>query len=84
MKEKLHDFETQARLIARVARAVLATEHFASLPDFTEELKCRLARSHISYASHDITDAYRLIESNTPLPGAPKRPAFTLTKGRYT
>jgi hypothetical protein len=73
LNEKAHDFEARARLLARLARTLLAEQTFASLPDFTEELKCRCARLHITWTPDDITDAYRVIESNTPLPGAPRR-----------
>jgi hypothetical protein len=51
----------------------LAEQTFESLPDFTEELKCRCARLRITWTPDDITQAYRVIESNTPLPGAPIR-----------
>jgi hypothetical protein len=73
LNEQAHDFEARARLLARLARTLLAEQAFESLPDLTEALKCRCARLRITWTPEDITQAYRVIESNTPLPGAPRR-----------
>jgi hypothetical protein len=73
MKENTHDFEARSRLLARIVRTLLAEQAFESLPDFTEELKCRCARLRITWTPDDITQAYRVVESNTPLPGAPQQ-----------
>jgi hypothetical protein len=66
-----HEITTKSRLLARLVRDLLATEKFESLADLTEALKCRCARLKIRWTPDDIGDAYRLIESNTALPGAP-------------
>jgi hypothetical protein len=58
---------TNARLLARIVRTVLASERFDSLADLTDALKYRCAQLRVPWTPHDITDAYRLIGSNTPL-----------------
>ncbi len=69
-----HTNDDHGRLIARIIRTLLASEHFDSLADLTEALKCHCARLRIRWTNDDITAAYRLIASNTPLPGAlPRR-----------
>lgn len=65
-----HENLQKSRLLAKLVRELLHVEHFASLPDLTEALKCRCARLRIFWTNDDINDAFRLIESNTPLPGA--------------
>jgi head-tail adaptor len=65
-----HTNDDHGRLIARIVRTLLASEHFDSLADLTEALKCRCARLRIRWTNDDINAAYRLIASNTPLPGA--------------
>ena len=62
-----HDVETKGRLVAKLTRELLQRESFDGLPDLTEALKCRCARLRIRPSNDDINDAYRLIESNTPL-----------------
>lgn len=61
------------RLLARLVRVLLAREYFETVADLTEALKCECARLHIRWTPDDINAAYRLIESNRPLPGAPMR-----------
>jgi head-tail adaptor len=68
-----HTNDDPGRLIARIVRTLLASEHFDSLADLTEALKCRCARLRIRWTNDDINAAYRLIASNTPLPGALSR-----------
>lgn len=64
---KRHE-ETKSRLLATVVRELLKTEGpFESLADLTDVLKARCARLKIGWTNDDINDAYRLIESNTPL-----------------
>lgn len=75
-----HDVETNGRLLAKLTRALLRAETFESLPDLTEALKCRCATLRIRYSPDDITDAYRLIRSNTPLPGDPERPPILVER----
>jgi hypothetical protein len=67
-----HD-EHHVRLLARVVRSLLASEHFDSLADLTDALKFRCARLHIRWTNEDLNGAYRLIASNTPLPGLSSR-----------
>jgi hypothetical protein len=62
-------FESKGRLLARLARVLLARETFETLTDLTEALKCECARLKIRWTNDDISAAYRLIESNRPLPG---------------
>ena len=60
--------EHRARLLAKVVRELLTTEGpFASLADLTDALKARCARLKIGWTNDAINDAYRLIDSNTPL-----------------
>lgn len=77
MAENAHDFEARSRLLARIVRTLLASETFDSLPDLTEALKCRCARLRVTWTPDDITEAYRVIASNTTLPGEPvKAPRY--------
>jgi hypothetical protein len=64
-----HEITTQSRLLARLVRVLLARENFETLADLTEALKGECARLRIRWTPDAISDAYRLIESNTPLPG---------------
>jgi head-tail adaptor len=72
-QETQKKFESQGRLLARLVRVLLARETFESLTDLTEALKVECARLKIRWTNDDITAAYRLIESNRPLPGTPAR-----------
>ncbi len=72
-QETQKKFESQGRLLARLVRVLLAREKFESLTDLTEALKVECARLKIRWSNDDITAAYRLIESNRPLPGTPTR-----------
>jgi hypothetical protein len=75
-----HEITTQSRLLARLLRELLATEKFESLADLTEALKCRCAKLRIRWTPDDISHAYRLIESNTSLPGlTPLKPIRHIT-----
>jgi hypothetical protein len=66
-----HTHEHQGRLIARIVRTLLASEHFDSLADLTDALKFRLARLQIRWTNDDLNSAFAMIASNTPLVGAP-------------
>jgi hypothetical protein len=59
----------KGRLLARLVRVLLDREKYETLPDLTEALKVECARLKIRWTPDDITAAYRLIESNRPLPG---------------
>jgi hypothetical protein len=59
----------KGRLLARLVRVLLDRENYETLPDLTEALKVECARLRIRWTADDITTAYRLIESNRPLPG---------------
>jgi hypothetical protein len=63
------EITTQSRLLARLVRDLLATEKFDTIASLTDALKCRCAKLRIRWTNDDITAAYRLIESNRPLPG---------------
>jgi hypothetical protein len=65
-----HDVETKGGLLAKLTRELLQRESFDSLADLTEALKCRCAELRIRPTNDDISDGYRLISSNMPLPGA--------------
>ncbi len=72
------NIETKSRLIARIVREILKTESFDTLADLTEALKTRLGLLRIRWTNNEITDAYTLIETNTPLlrpPPTTRRPA---------
>ena len=88
MLKNAHDFEARSRLLARIVRTLLASETFESLGDLTEALKCRCAQLRIRWTPDDITEAYRRVGSNTPLPGQPvcrrlvERPTDTASVSR--
>jgi hypothetical protein len=67
--------ETKSRLIARIVREILKTESFDTMADLTEALKTRLALLRIRWTNDEISDAYALIDTNTPLLRPP--PAVT-------
>jgi hypothetical protein len=69
-----HDIDHRGRLLAKLVWALLKTGDCATLPDLTEALKCRCAQLRIRWTNDDINAAYRLISSNTPLPGDRPRP----------
>lgn len=64
-----HDSPTESRLLAKLLRVLLARESFATLSCLTEALKVECARLRIRWTNDAISDAYRVIGSNTPLPG---------------
>jgi hypothetical protein len=77
MNRMEHDVQTQSRLLAKLVRVLLARESFATLACLTEALKVECARLRIRWTNDAISEAYRVIESNTPLPGL--RPIRRLT-----
>jgi len=56
-----------SRLLAKLIRELLAQEKFTHFADLTEALKCRCARLKIRPTNEDISDAFRLIQSNRAL-----------------
>ena len=66
-------FESRSRLLATLVRGLLARGKFDTMACLTEALKVECARLRIAWTNDDITEAYRLIESNRPLPGAAPR-----------
>jgi hypothetical protein len=68
MTQFLHNDDGRTRLMAKLVRDVLSAETFTSLADLTEAVKSRCAKLHIAMTPADLTQAYRLIESNYPLP----------------
>lgn len=60
-----------ARCIARVLRDLLRTKSFETLADLTDALKTRCAQLHLGWTNEAITEAYRLVGSNTPLVAPP-------------
>src|SRR5580765_3021798 len=62
-----HHADHPSRLIAKLMREALH-DHHDSLSSFLDVVKFRLARLHIAWTNDDLTDALRVIESNTPLP----------------
>jgi hypothetical protein len=65
----MHDVEHAGRLLAKLVWELLKRDTFESLSDLTEALKCRCAQLRIRWTNDGINDAYRLVGSNTPLPG---------------
>ena len=66
-----HEHADRSRLLAKLVRSLLASEHFDSLSDLTDALKFRCARLRIDWTADDIGTAFRLIASNRRLPGLP-------------
>ena len=62
-----HEELSLSRLLATVVRQLLKVEQFETLADLTEALKCRCATLRIPWTNDAITDAYHLIDTNTPL-----------------
>lgn len=71
MHQHAPPIESHSRLLARLVRVLLAREPYETLPDLTEALKVECARLHLRWTPDAISAAYRLIASNTPLPGGP-------------
>lgn len=61
------DYESQARLIARVIRDELRTHAYASIADLKVAMKLKLRALQISYTPADLDTALTLIASNRPL-----------------
>lgn len=59
----------KTRLLAKLVRDLLRSESFESLADLTDAFKSRCARLKIRWTNDEISAAYRLVETNTPLPG---------------
>jgi len=55
------------RLIARLVRELLKHDTYETVADLTDALKARCSRLRIAWTAEDLNEAYRLIESNTPL-----------------
>jgi len=64
---KKNEHERQIRLLARLVRELLREEKFDTLADLTDVLKYRCATLKIRWSNDAISEAYRLVESNTPL-----------------
>lgn len=69
--------ETQSRLLARLVRELLRVATFDTLADLADALKYRCVQLKIRWTPGDISDAFHLIETNTPLTRLPPavRPA---------
>lgn len=63
----MHDYESQARLIARVIRDVLRVEKFDSIADLKVAVKLKLRALKIPYEPVDLDGAMTLVASNRPL-----------------
>jgi hypothetical protein len=68
-EENADGIGAKGRLLARLVRVLLDRENYETLADLTEALKVECGRLKIPWTPDDITAAYRLIESNRPLPG---------------
>lgn len=77
----MHDYESKSRLLAKLLRELLDSNHFACLSDLTDALKGRCSKLKIQYRDDDITAAIRLIASNREVADLPvvleKRQALT-------
>ena len=61
-------YETHERLLAKLTWALLQSDGpFESAADLADALKFRCARLRIHWTPEEISAAFRLIESNTPL-----------------
>jgi hypothetical protein len=68
MTEYTHDVRNpHVRLIVRLVRTLLADQAFGSLSDLTDALKWQCSRLRIRVTPDEISEAYRLIASNTHL-----------------
>jgi hypothetical protein len=65
--------ESRGRLVARIVREILRTESFDCLADLVEALKTRLGIMKIQVSNDDMSEAFALIETNTPLLRPPPR-----------
>jgi hypothetical protein len=65
----MHDDATQrtTRLLARIVRTLLATEHFDTLADLVAAVKDRCGRLRIRFTPDDLTAGLTVVASNTPL-----------------
>jgi hypothetical protein len=63
----LQNPEPKSRLLARLIRELLHGETFDTLADLADALKFRCARLKVRWTPDDISEAFRLIETNTPL-----------------
>lgn len=77
-----------ARLLAKLVRELITRDRFESWADLTDALKCRCARLRIRPTPDDISEAFRLVESNTALVGhlpapvvAARVPDVTFSRG---
>ena len=68
---KTHDYESQARIIARVVRDLLRAQLFDSIADLKVALKAQLRTLKIPYAPAELDQALTLVASNTPLASSP-------------
>jgi hypothetical protein len=59
--------ETQSRLLAKLIRSLLVDEEFATLTCLLDALKFKCARLKIAWTNDGISEALRLVESNTSL-----------------
>lgn len=72
----LPKYESHGRLLAKIVRDLLRTDGpFETIADVTDALKSRCRRLGIGWNNESINEAYRLIESNTPLRWPTPRPA---------
>jgi len=69
--------ETKGRLVAKLVRELLARDTYTSIADLADALKAWCRQLGIVYTNEDINEAFRLIESNRPLPFAARRGELT-------
>jgi uncharacterized protein (DUF2164 family) len=69
--------ETKGRLVAKLVRELLARDTYTSIADLAAALKAWCRHLGIVYTNEDINEAFRLIESNRPLPFAARRGELT-------
>lgn len=67
----MHDYESKTRLLAKLLRELLDSNHFECLSDLTDALKGRCSKLKIQYRDDDITGAMRVIASNRELADLP-------------
>lgn len=66
-------YKSKSRLLAKLVwELLMKAERFESLADLTDALKWRCGQLRVKWTNDDISGAYRLIASNTPLPGGLK------------
>jgi hypothetical protein len=63
----MHEYESNARLIARVIRDEMRVQSFTSIADLKVAVKLKLRALKIPYEPADLDAAFTVVASNRPL-----------------